>query len=79
MRHPGLDNAVDGIESDEPTHLGILDRGRIGNSAGDASSIGPPTASASMTSPSEVGSSPIRDSISSAKPVGTVDSPVHRQ
>jgi len=32
MRHPGLDNAVDGIESDEPTHLGILDRGPIGNS-----------------------------------------------
>ena len=44
-----------------------------------ASSIGSPTASASITSLTGVGSAPIRDSIRSTRPGGMIGSPIHRQ
>ena len=43
------------------------------------SSIGSPTANASITSLTGVGSAPIRDSIRSTRPGGMIGSPIHRQ
>jgi crotonobetainyl-CoA:carnitine CoA-transferase CaiB-like acyl-CoA transferase len=53
--------------------------GMIGCRVRAASSIGSPTASASITSAIGAGRSPIRDSISSTRPGATMGSPIHRQ
>ena len=80
MRHPHFDAAVDVVEGDQATGVGLLDGGRIG----DPSSA-PPARSARRRPARRsrrrlaAGRAPMRDSISSTRPGGMIGSPIHRQ
>ena len=79
VRHTHFDAAVEVVEGDQATGVGFLDGVWIGDASSAANSIGSPMASASITAPTAVGRAPMRDSISSTRPHGTIGSPIHCQ